>query len=118
MPRGKLFLVGVPIGNLEDISVRALNTLREVDIVACEDTRHFRKLLDRYDIKTDMISYHKFNEKQRQAKFLGLLRDGKNIALVSDAGMPGISDPGQTIINAATTSQTWRFTLLAISRYP
>jgi len=101
MPRGTLFIVGVPIGNLQDISVRALNTLREVDIVACEDTRHFRKLLDRYDIKTPMISYHKYNEKQRTAKFLGLLHDGKNIALVSDAGMPGISDPGHVIISAA-----------------
>jgi len=101
MPKGTLFIIGVPIGNLEDISVRALNTLRDVDVIACEDTRHFAKLLNRFEIKAKMISYHKYNEQQRMAKFLGLLHEGKNIALVSDAGMPGISDPGHVIINAA-----------------
>ena len=70
MQRGTLFIVGVPIGNLEDITVRALSTLREVDIIACEDTRHFRILLDRYEIKTPMESYHKFNEQQRMISFL------------------------------------------------
>ena len=101
MSDGTLYIVGVPIGNLEDISVRALNTLRGVDIIACEDTRHFRKLLDRYNIRADMISYHKFNEQNRLSKITGLLRDGKDVALVSNAGMPGISDPGHVIIDAA-----------------
>lgn len=101
MPSGTLFVVGVPIGNLGDITIRALDVLKNVDLIACEDTRHFRILLDRYEIKTAMESYHKFNEQQRVDKFLGLLNHGKNIALVSDAGMPGISDPGHVIINAA-----------------
>jgi 16S rRNA (cytidine1402-2'-O)-methyltransferase len=105
MPCGTLFIVGVPIGNLEDISVRALNTLRGVDAIACEDTRHFSKLLNRYDIKTPLISYHKYNEKQRQSKLLGMLQHGRNIALVSNAGMPGISDPGHVIIEAAIRKQ-------------
>lgn len=101
---GTLFVVGVPIGNLEDITIRALDVLKNVDLIACEDTRHFRILLDRYEIKTPMESYHKFNEQQRVDKLLALLNHGKNIALVSDAGMPGISDPGHVIINAVINS--------------
>ena len=90
----KLFLVGTPIGNLKDITYRAIETLNFVDVVACEDTRHSMILLNAYEIKKPLISVHKFNEKMQVEKVASLLRDGKNVAYISDAGMPGISDPG------------------------
>ncbi len=90
----KLFLVGTPIGNLKDITYRAVETLNFVDVVACEDTRHSMILLNAYEIKKPLISVHKFNEKMQVEKVASLLRDGKNVAYISDAGMPGISDPG------------------------
>lgn len=95
---GKLYLVGTPIGNLRDITLRALETLRECDIVAAEDTRQTLKLLNHFNIKKTMISYHKFNENDKSIEIIELLLKGKNIALVTDAGMPGISDPGSVII--------------------
>lgn len=95
---GKLYLVGTPIGNLKDITLRALETLKECDIVAAEDTRQTLKLLNHFDIKKTMISYHKFNENDKSSEIIKLLLSGKNIALVTDAGMPGISDPGSVII--------------------
>ncbi|SHG41787.1 16S rRNA (cytidine1402-2'-O)-methyltransferase [Thermosyntropha lipolytica DSM 11003] len=98
---GKLFICGTPIGNLEDVSVRLLKTLRRVDLIACEDTRHTAKLLARYKIKKPLISYHEHSGQEREAYILKLLREGKNIALVSDAGMPGISDPGAGLIKKA-----------------
>jgi len=94
----KLFVVATPIGNLEDITYRAVRILAEVDLIAAEDTRKTRILLNKYSISTPMISYHKFNINQRTKELMNLLREGKNIALVSDAGTPGVSDPGYEII--------------------
>ena len=94
----KLFIVATPIGNLADFSARAVDTLKAVDIIACEDTRHSKILLDKYKIDTKLIAYHKFNEKNSTEGIVKLLKGGKNVALISDAGMPLISDPGQVLI--------------------
>ena len=97
---GTLYIVSVPIGNLEDITLRALRILKEADLIAAEDTRHTRKLLSYYDIHTPMISYFEHNEAQRDKTLLRKLESDDNIALVPDSGTPAISDPGYTIINA------------------
>lgn len=97
---GTLFLVSTPIGNLEDITLRALRILREVDIIAAEDTRHTRKLLKRYEITTKLTSYHEHNKDAREEFLLDVLEDG-DLALVSDAGTPGLSDPGFELVQAA-----------------
>lgn len=96
-----LILVSTPIGNLEDITLRALRALRRADIIACEDTRTTSVLLKRYNIKKHLLSYHAHNERDRSVNLIGKLREGKTIALVSDAGTPGISDPGYTILKLA-----------------
>lgn len=96
-----LYLVATPIGNLEDITLRALRVLREVDRIACEDTRQTLKLLNHYGIKTPMLSYHRHNEAGRAAELVAELADGAKIAVVSDAGTPGIADPGSEIVSAA-----------------
>ncbi len=96
--KGTLYICPTPIGNLEDITLRVLKVLREVDLIACEDTRVTQKLLKRYEISTKLISYHKFNEKEKSTYIAGLLNEGKNIALVSDAGTPLISDPGAELL--------------------
>ncbi len=93
-----LYIVGTPIGNLDDISTRALQTLKEVDVVLCEDTRRTHKLLHHYKIETPMESYHQHSKLKKKEKILDLLRQGKDLALVSDAGTPGISDPGGKLI--------------------
>ncbi|HEX5417098.1 MAG TPA: 16S rRNA (cytidine(1402)-2'-O)-methyltransferase [Chloroflexota bacterium] len=98
--RGKLFLVGTPIGNLEDITLRALRILREVPLIAAEDTRQTRKLLDRYEIQRPLVSYYEHNERARVAPLLDHLREN-DLALVSEAGTPGISDPGFDLVRAA-----------------
>ncbi|MGI5921701.1 MAG: 16S rRNA (cytidine(1402)-2'-O)-methyltransferase [Syntrophomonadaceae bacterium] len=98
---GKLFLCATPIGNLEDVSIRLLKTLRQVDIIACEDTRHTLKLLNRYKIKNKLVSYHQHSDKSKEDYLLRELENGKNIAVVSDAGMPSISDPGQKLVQKA-----------------
>ena len=98
---GTLFIVATPIGNLKDITERALGVLREVDLIACEDTRHTRGLLSRFDIKTKTISYHEHNERERAEELCRLLESGKSVAIVSDAGTPLINDPGFRIVNAA-----------------
>ncbi|MBQ3493135.1 MAG: 16S rRNA (cytidine(1402)-2'-O)-methyltransferase [Clostridia bacterium] len=92
-----LYFVGTPIGNLKDISLRALEVLKSVDEIACEDTRHSLGLLNAYEIKKPLFSYHKFNEKECSEKIIEKLKDGKNIAVISDAGMPVISDPGNVL---------------------
>lgn len=92
-----LYLVGTPIGNLEDITLRALRVLRSADVILAEDTRHSGKLLHHYSIKTPLLSYHKFNEAQREQSILKRLIDGEIVALISDAGTPGISDPGSEL---------------------
>ncbi|MFH2034217.1 MAG: 16S rRNA (cytidine(1402)-2'-O)-methyltransferase [Candidatus Margulisiibacteriota bacterium] len=96
-----LYICATPIGNLEDITFRAVRILKEVDIIAAEDTRHTKKLLDHYDIKTPATSYHKFNIKAKTAYLIDLLKAGKNIALVSDSGTPAISDPGCELVQAS-----------------
>lgn len=93
-----LYVVATPIGNLEDISPRALRILKEVDTVLCEDTRLTRKLLSHFDIHTPTLSYHANSDDSKDEKVLGLLREGKNLALVSDAGTPAISDPGTKLV--------------------
>ena len=92
-----LYFVATPIGNLGDITYRAVEVLNQVDIIACEDTRHSLTLLARYGIKKPLISYHKFNEKESGEKIIALLKEGKSIAIISDAGMPVISDPGNLL---------------------
>ena len=98
---GTLYIVATPIGNLEDISQRALRILREVDFIACEDTRHTSKLLNHFGIDTKTISYHEHNERERAEELGAVLESGKSVALVSDAGTPLISDPGFRLVNAA-----------------
>lgn len=98
---GMLFLVGTPIGNLEDITFRALRTLKEADLIACEDTRRTQQLLNHYAIKTPTISYHEHNELTRAPELVMQLEEGSHIALVSDAGMPVISDPGHRLVSLA-----------------
>ena len=91
---GTLYLIATPIGNLEDITHRAVRLLGEVDVIACEDTRHTKKLLNHYDIKTRTISYHEHNERERSMELIERLKSGADVAVVSDAGTPAISDPG------------------------
>ena len=98
--KGTLYIVGTPIGNLEDMSFRGIRMLKEVDLIAAEDTRHTRKLLSYYDIETPMTAYHKFNEKEICGRLIERLINGENVALVSDAGMPIISDPGHVLVAA------------------
>ena len=97
---GKLYILGTPIGNLEDITFRAIKTLKEVDLILCEDTRQTKKILSHYEIPTRTESYHHHSSPEKVEKIIKLLEDGLNIALVSDAGTPGISDPGGKLVEA------------------
>ena len=96
--QGKLYLCATPIGNLDDITLRVLNTLKEVDLIAAEDTRHSIKLLNHFDIKTPMTSYHEFNKVEKARVLVEKMKEGTNIALITDAGTPGISDPGEELV--------------------
>jgi len=98
---GTLYIVATPIGNLKDITFRAVETLKSVDLIACEDTRHTKILLNTYEIKTPTTSYFEYNKVQKTEYLIKSLKEGKNIALVSDAGTPGISDPGYKVIREA-----------------
>lgn len=101
MEFGKLYLIATPIGNLEDITLRAINTLKEVDIIAAEDTRHTLKLLNHLEISKPLISYHRHNEEVKSKDLIEKLLSGKSIGVVTDAGTPGISDPGEEIVKEA-----------------
>src|SRR6187397_2967581 len=95
-----LYVVGTPIGNLDDITLRALDVLKSVDLIAAEDTRHSGNLLRHFEIRKPLVSYHEHNEAMRTAELVERLNAGENIALISDAGMPGLSDPGARLIRA------------------
>ena len=107
MPKssGDLYVVATPIGNLEDLTFRALRTLGEVSVIACEDTRQTRKLLNKYSIKKKLISYYHPKESQKIPQIISLLKQGKDVALVTDSGTPGISDPGYPLIREAITQE-------------
>ena len=105
MTAGTLYLVATPIGNLADITHRALQVLNDADLIACEDTRHTHKLLAHYNITTKTISYHEHNEQQRASDLIERLKQGTNIAVVSDAGTPSISDPGFRLVRAAIENE-------------
>jgi 16S rRNA (cytidine1402-2'-O)-methyltransferase len=98
---GTIYLVATPIGNLEDITLRALRVLREADLIACEDTRQTRKLLEHYEIRKPLVSYHEHNEASRAEELVEKAADGQSVAIVTDAGMPGISDPGFRVVKLA-----------------
>ncbi len=101
---GILYLVASPIGNLEDITFRAVRVLKECDLIACEDTRHTLKLLNHYGIEKPLISYHDHNEAARSSELIGRLGEGSNVALISDAGMPLVADPGYRLVTAAVAA--------------
>jgi len=101
---GRLVVCPTPIGNLEDITLRVLSVLRETDVVACEDTRRTRVLLDRYGVSATLVSYHEHNERERSAQLVKRMREGETVALVSDAGMPLVSDPGYVLVQACVAA--------------
>ncbi len=101
---GRLVVCPTPIGNLEDITLRVLSALREADVVACEDTRRTRVLLDRYGVRAKLVSYHEHNERARASELVGWMREGAVVALVSDAGMPLVSDPGYVLVRACVAA--------------
>jgi 16S rRNA (cytidine1402-2'-O)-methyltransferase len=101
---GRLVVCPTPIGNLEDVTLRVLAALREADVVACEDTRRTRVLLDRYGVKARLVSYHEHNEQARSAALVSRMREGETVALVSDAGMPLVSDPGYVLVGACVAA--------------
>jgi len=126
---GKLYIVATPIGNLNDITIRALETLKQVDFVLCEDTRISKRLLENYQLLTSTISYHQHSDNKKVKDIEGLLNEGKDLALITDAGTPGISDPGNRLIESLTINikdleiipipgPSAIITLLSISGFP
>ena len=113
-----LYIVATPIGNLEDITLRALRVLKEVDLILCEDTRQTRKLLDHYEIKTPTLSYHQHSKLSKIDQIAEQLQAGKNLALVSDAGTPGISDPGNYLVSKLISSEVYKLEGLKIISIP
>jgi len=111
---GKLYIVATPIGNLGDITLRALETLKSVDFVLCEDTRVTQKILNHYEISTKTISYHQHSNDKKVDLIISLLDEGKNLALVTDAGTPGISDPGNILINQLTNNPINKYEVIPI----
>lgn len=105
MEKGKLYLVATPIGNLEDITFRAINVLKSVDLIAAEDTRQTLKLLNHYEISKPMISYHRHNEEVKKDIIIERIEKGENVAVVTDAGTPGISDPGEEVVKEAVEKE-------------
>ncbi len=105
MTAGTLYVVATPIGHLQDISLRAIETLKRVDVIACEDTRHTAILLKAHGIQTQMTSYHSYSSSQKATRLVAMLAEGQDVAMVSDAGMPGISDPGTALIQDAIEQQ-------------
>ena len=101
---GRLIVCPTPIGNLEDVTLRVLSALREADLIACEDTRRTRTLLDRYGVSSELLSYHEHNERERAAELVRRMQSGANVALVSDAGMPLVSDPGFLLVQACVAA--------------
>src|SRR6202035_585983 len=101
---GRLIVCPTPIGNLEDVTLRVLAALRDADVVACEDTRRTRVLLDRYGVRAKLVSYHEHNERPRSAQLVARMRQGDTVALVSDAGMPLVSDPGFVLVRACVAA--------------
>src|SRR4051812_32274156 len=104
MAEGRLVVCPTPIGNLEDVTLRVLSALREADLVACEDTRRTRVLLDRYGVRAKLVSYHEHNERARAASLVARMREGAVVALVSDAGMPLVSDPGFVLVQGCVAA--------------
>ena len=104
-PTGTLYIVATPIGNLEDITLRAIRILKEVGLIAAEDTRHTRKLLNAFDVQTPLVSLHEHNEEKRSSSLILKMKDGLSVAYVSDAGTPGLSDPGFRLIRAALANE-------------
>lgn len=111
---GKLYIVATPVGNLEDITLRALRILREVDLILCEDTRVTKKLLDRYEIQKPLLSYHHHSKISRVEKIIEHLENGKNLALVSDAGTPGVSDPGNLLIASLLQNKNFGINIIPV----
>ena len=103
---GTLYIVATPIGNLGDITLRALETLKSVDFILCEDTRHTQKILNHFEIKTPTISYHQHSDERKLREIKEILASGKSLALVTDAGTPGISDPGNKLVSVITDHQS------------
>ena len=108
MSTGKLYIVATPIGNLQDITFRAIETLKNVDFILCEDTRVTKNLLNHYEINRPLISYHQHTDERKVKEIIGMLEEGKNLALVTDAGTPGISDPGGMLIKAIVASPLFK----------
>lgn len=112
---GKLFVVSTPIGNLGDITLRALETLKSVDVIACEDTRHTLQLLNHFEIKKPLVSYHQHSKESKVEQIISSILEGKDVAMVTDAGTPGISDPGEILIRSAIENEIEVVTIPGVS---